>query len=156
MAAEAVVFLTAVLLTEAEIFRKVNRHIGFSRLASFARPDRELDTDVQEEADTVAALLARHNAYNQNEVSNEAAASQPQLQVVDYSLLLDKLDKVYAPTTSCGQAKHALNELSLGLKVGERFGFLGTVAKSSLNYSDYSSIYCYKSSNFKSPHCYII
>lgn len=54
----------------------------------------------------------------------EAAASGGR-DVEDYSLVMSQLGKIYPPTLLSGTPKHALRDLSLALKPGERFGLLG-------------------------------
>jgi len=43
----------------------------------------------------------------------------------EYSLLIRRMGKIYAPSVLGGQAKHAVRNISLGCKKGERFGLLG-------------------------------
>jgi len=73
-------------------------------------------------------------AYGQGTVSLTDVDVQTEVDMLDavedpstseYSLLIRHMGKIYPPSVLGGQAKHAVRNISLGCKKGERFGLLG-------------------------------
>ena len=131
MVCEAVVFFSAVLLTEFTPLRQLMYYIDKKRSYVKSGITSEIEkmsnsTKMFSTSATAADDAATSESKGaDDDVEEEAKKIESVTDLSEYSLMVRNLVKTYPPSILGGQPKFAVRNISFGCQNGERFGLLG-------------------------------